>query len=363
MAAEVFRLEGLEVVKEGRTILQVEELTLYEGEVLGVIGPNGAGKSTLLLVLAGLERPARGRIQFRGRETSGRGGDLVLRRRLAMVFQEPLLVDASVYDNVALGLRFRGLPEREVRKKVQHWLSRLGLEGLEARRARTLSGGEAQRVSLARALAVEPEVLLLDEPFAALDSPTRDALLEDLHAILNATGQTTVFVTHDFRELPFLAHRVAVMFGGRILQVASPAEVLSRPANLELAAFVGVTNRLPARIAGGEDGWCRLEADGGLVLWCRKDGNRELEGLVVACWRPEEGRLLPGAPATPARNLWPALVRRIIPLGGQDKVVLECQGREFTVLAAHHLCRELALTGGARVYLEVPPEAVHLLAG
>jgi len=114
MAAEVFRLEDVAVVKEGRTVLHVEELTLREGEVLGVIGPNGAGKSTLLLVLAALEKPVRGRIWFRGREARGRGEELAWRRRLAVVFQEPLLVDASVYDNVALGLRFRGLPESQV---------------------------------------------------------------------------------------------------------------------------------------------------------------------------------------------------------------------------------------------------------
>lgn len=361
METEVFRLEDIEVVKEGRPILYVKELVLREGEVLGLIGPNGAGKTTLLLVLGALEKPARGRIWFRGREVTREAERLALRRRLAVVFQEPLLLDTTVYDNVAAGLRFRRVPQALTRERVHRWLHRLGLDGLERRRARTLSGGEAQRVSLARALALEPEVLLLDEPFAALDSPTRSALLEDLQGILAATGLTAVFVTHDFRELPLLAHRVAAMMHGRVLQIGPPAQILNQPASLALASFVGVANCLPATIVGKEDGCYRLRAAGGFELWCRRGDHPERNGRVTACWRPEEVRLLAGPPTVPQKNVWPGLVRRVIPFGAQDKVVLAYEEQEISALVPHQLCRHLGIAGGTHVYFEVPPETVHLL--
>ncbi|MGB9885759.1 MAG: ABC transporter ATP-binding protein [Moorellales bacterium] len=358
--SEVFRLEEVEVRKTGRTVLQVPALSVNQGEVLGLIGPNGAGKTTLLLVLGGLEVPHRGEVWFRGRRVQTERERLAMRRRLAVVFQEPLLLGTTVYHNVAAGLRFRGVPPAEIRRRVETWLERLGIAELASRPARALSGGEAQRVSLARALALEPEILLLDEPFASLDAPTRAGLMEELHGILASTSLTAVFVTHDFRELPMLAHRAAALLEGRLVQVGTPEEVLNRPASLELASFVGVTNRITAQLVGRQNGCYRLRGPEGLELWAGSATNGASSRTVTALWRPEEGLLL-CAPAGSEPNVWPAVVKKIVPFGAEDRLVLACGGQQLTALCSHQLVRQMALSEGARVYLKVPPERVHVL--
>ncbi|HET9911492.1 MAG TPA: ABC transporter ATP-binding protein [Anaerolineales bacterium] len=226
------------LVKRGeQPALQFEQLTIENGEVLAVVGPNGAGKSTLLLTLARLLRPERGEIRFSGKQASAEA-DTVYRRRIALVMQDPLLFDTSVFENIASGLKFRGIPKEEIRRKVPLWLERLGVEHLAKRRAGQLSGGEAQRVSLARALVLEPQLLLLDEPFSALDPPTRSRLLDDLGALLKETATTTIFVTHDLPEAAQLAGRMAVIIGNRLRQVGSPEVVFTSPADEDVAGFV-----------------------------------------------------------------------------------------------------------------------------
>ncbi|MCW5852345.1 MAG: ABC transporter ATP-binding protein, partial [Anaerolineae bacterium] len=225
------RVEDLVVRRGTRTVLQVPLLDVKRGESLAVIGPNGAGKSTLLLALALLVPPSQGRVWFEG-EPVTRATDLTrLRRRMAVVFQEPLLVDQSVFDNVALGLRLHGLRGAEVEQRVKTWLDRLGIAHLARRSARGLSGGEAQRTSLARAFALQPDLLLLDEPFAALDAPTRAGLVDQVGGIVRDMGLTTVVVTHDRDEALTLGDRLAVLINGRLAQVGPPDEVFSAPAD------------------------------------------------------------------------------------------------------------------------------------
>lgn len=230
-------IRDLSVKRGDHIALQLEQLTIRSGEVLAVVGPNGAGKSTLLLTLARLLKPERGKIQFSGQQASAES-DTVYRRRIALVMQDPLLFDTSVFENVASGLRFRGISQDKIRHKIPLWLERLGVGHLSKRRAGQLSGGEAQRVSLARALVLEPKLLLLDEPFSALDPPTRSRLLDDLGALLKETGTTTVFVTHDLPEAAQLAGRVAVIIGNRLRQVGSPQDVFTSPADDDVAGFV-----------------------------------------------------------------------------------------------------------------------------
>ncbi len=240
--SDLVAVRNLVVEREGRIVLQVERLSIAKGETLAVVGPNGAGKSTLLLALARLLKPQRGEILFNGQPTAAES-DTAYRRRLALVMQDPLLFDMSVFENVAAGLRFRGLGRDEIERRVRLWLERLGVENLSKRRAGQLSGGEAQRVSLARALALEPQLLLLDEPFAALDPPTRSRLLDDLGALLQETAATTVFVTHDLDEAGQLAGRMAVIVGNRLRQVGKPAEVFGSPADAEVAQFLNHRRR------------------------------------------------------------------------------------------------------------------------
>lgn len=226
------------LVRRGdRLALEVKALEIHRGEVLAIVGPNGAGKSTLLLALARLLQIERGEIVFAERQLS-EWNALEYRRKLSFVFQAPLLLDLSVAQNVALGLSFRGLPRKDVQARTSLWLERLGIGTLSNRRAAELSGGEAQRVSLARALVLDPELLLLDEPFAALDPPSRARLLDDLSGLLSLDHCTTVFVTHDLKEAARLADRVAVIVGGRLRQVGTARQIKGRPADEEVAAFL-----------------------------------------------------------------------------------------------------------------------------
>lgn len=234
----LLQIRELLVKRGGRITLQIDSLDVSRGEVLAIVGPNGAGKSTLLLTLARLIRAEGGRIQYNGRPF-GAESDTIYRRRLALVLQEPLLFEGSVYDNVAIGLRFRGISKNEIQPRVETWLEQLGISHLRARRASELSGGEAQRVSLARALVLEPELLLLDEPFTALDPPTRARLLNDLSQLLGEQQRTSIFITHDLNEAAQLADAVAILLNGQLRQYGLPGEILRAPADAEIAAFVG----------------------------------------------------------------------------------------------------------------------------
>ncbi|HLI27330.1 MAG TPA: ATP-binding cassette domain-containing protein [Chloroflexota bacterium] len=230
-------LRGVQVRRGGRVVLDVPALDVWPGDVLAVVGPNGAGKSTLLQVMAALLAPDRGRVWFAGQQVDARRNPVAVRRRLAVVFQEPLLFDTSVFDNVASGLRLRGVPGQELRARVTVWLERLGIAALARRPARTLSGGEARRTSLARALVLEPELLLLDEPFAALDYPTRQALLGELPGLLAAARTTTVLVTHDPYEALAVARRAVALREGRIV-AEGPVRAVLGAAGLELGPLL-----------------------------------------------------------------------------------------------------------------------------
>jgi len=233
----LLQLSDLVVRREGRIVLDIGSLSVETGEVLAIVGPNGAGKSTLFLVLARLLKPDQGQVLFQGRPVAT-FHDLDYRRQIALVLQEPLLMDMSVYENAALGLKFRRQPKALIDERVSHWLDRLGVAHLAERSARKLSGGEAQRVSLARAFVLQPELLLLDEPFTSLDAPTRFRLLDDLKSVLAETRMTTIFITHDLQEALKLATRMAVILDGRIEQSGTPQDVFDRPINERVAGFL-----------------------------------------------------------------------------------------------------------------------------
>ena len=227
-------------IKHGRnTVVEVDYLDVMQGEVLAIIGPNGAGKSSLMLAVARLLKPERGNILFNGLEITNRS-DTKYRRHLGLVLQEPLLLDTSVYENVATGLRFRHISRLEIKRRTEIWLKRFGIEHLRQRPARKISGGEAQRVSLARSFALQPDLLLLDEPFSALDSPTRLRLLEELHAILAETNTTTIFISHDLKEASQLGDRMAVILNGRLHQCGTSKEIYANPKDDNVRAFLSL---------------------------------------------------------------------------------------------------------------------------
>jgi tungstate transport system ATP-binding protein len=233
----MIQIRDLMINRNGRAVLQVDSLDIQRGETLTVVGPNGAGKSTLLLALARLLKLSRGDIIYDGKSLK-QLNELEYRRKISFVFQAPLLMDMTVEQNVALGLKFRGTAREETQHRVGEWMMQLGVESLAKRRAGQLSGGEAQRVSLARAFVLEPELLLLDEPFSALDPPTRSKLIQDLHDLLEGTHRTAVFVTHNLAEAAKLSHRIAVIIGGVLRQVGTAEQIKSSPADEAVASFL-----------------------------------------------------------------------------------------------------------------------------
>lgn len=222
-------VKNLKLMRSGRDILDIKEFILNSGDILAVVGPNGAGKSSLLQILSFLIEPDTGIIMLDG-ETVGNGNRLAARRKLAVVFQESLLLDTTVQKNIEIPLRIRGISRQETAARSQEWMHRLGIIRLSGQRARNLSGGESQRTSIARALAMKPEILLMDEPFSALDYPTRKSLLSEMGDILHSSGMTTVFVTHDFSEIPALTRQVAVLYNGRLIKRGDIQEILGESA-------------------------------------------------------------------------------------------------------------------------------------
>ena len=242
----VLKLSNVCHVRGGREVLAIDALELEAGDRLAVLGPNGAGKTTLLRLLAGLEAPSAGRSELEGVPVAG--ADLDVRRRIGYATQRPGLLSTSVIRNVELPLRWRGLAPSARRATALAALERLHVAHLAQRKALSLSGGEAQRVSLARALAVDPQVLLLDEPASGLDAEAHRAFFDDLEAALADRATTVVHVTHRADEALLLADRIAVLTDGAIRQLGDPASVLGQPANATVAKLVGYDNVLSVEV-------------------------------------------------------------------------------------------------------------------
>lgn len=349
----------LTVVRGGVQVLYVPSFVLRENEVLSLIGPNGAGKSTLLLTLASLLEPSAGEVRYRGELIASDRSSYGYRRRLAMVFQEPLLFDATVFDNVASGLKIRGMARTEIKRRVANTLERFNILHLAERSARKLSGGEAQRTSLARAFAIQPEMIFLDEPFSSLDPPTRLALTEDLERILKETATAAVVATHDQLEALQLSDRMAVMNGGRIVQSGPPVEVMNRPADEFVATFVGMENVLNGEAIACGEGVLSLSVEG---IRVELTGEASPGEKAVICIRPEHITITTFDPSgtTSARNIFPATIRKIIPMGVYHKLYLECGFPLVAYLTSQSL-GTLHLEEGKQVFASFKATAVHLI--
>ncbi len=355
----VFEAKDLQVLRGGSLILNVPHFSVGEGEIFVLIGPNGAGKSTLLQALSALLKPSRGEIFFRGRKIGADISVLQYRRRLAMILQEPLLFDTTVYNNVASGLKIRRMKKEEIEPIVRRALERFGIAHLKDRSARTLSGGEARRASIARAFATNPEVLLLDEPFSALDPIMREALIEDLAQVLRETRITTIFVTHDRAEAFRLATRVGVMNGGEILQTGSCEEVMNHPVNEFVASLVGVETILHAEVTQRNSSTLIASVSGQDI---EAVGNMDPGEGVVLCIRPENVTLWNTAPGDPAsgKNTLRGKVEKITSMGPYHKVRLNC-GFPLVAYVPTHALTALHLKEGAEALASFDAAAVHVI--
>ena len=358
MTAPILQASGLNLLRGGVQVLDLPNFVLEEGQVLALIGPNGSGKTTLLKALACLLEPAAGSLSFRGQPLAGRGCWDGYRRKVTMVFQEPLLFDSSVRGNLEAGLKLHGIPGPERQLRVAEMARRFGIEALLDRRARKLSGGEAQRVSLARAFVLKPEILFLDEPFSALDPPSREALMGDLAKALKQTGTTAVLSTHDQLEALRLADSLAVMNRGRIIQTGPAAEVINHPGDPFVASFVGMETVLSGTVTSCEQGLFQISAGARQLL---SVGEAELGEQVLVGVRPENVTLsIQVEGPTSARNSFPCTVTRILPMGPCYKVELDC-GFFLAAYVTPRSLEELALVEGRELLATFKATAVHVI--
>jgi tungstate transport system ATP-binding protein len=357
VAETLVTLRDVAVHHGDRIALHRASLEVYTGDVLALIGPNGAGKSTLLRVMGMLQRPDHGDVLFRGQNALN-SNPLELRRHLATVFQEPLLLNATVYQNAALGLKLRGISKVEIDQRLSPWLHRLGIAHLAACSARTLSGGEAQRTSLARALVLEPELLLFDEPFSALDPASREVLLRDFQRIVKETGITSVFVTHDRQEAFALASRVGVLNRGYLVQLGSREDVFLRPERESVAEIVGIENRL-AGVVETSDGDCvTIKINDG--SFCAK-GRFSPGTKVVACIRPEELSLSLAHSEANDLNRLTGKIIAIAPGMTHHRISLDCRGFNLIALVDRKESIDLNLCEGDEMTAVFSPAAVHVI--
>jgi molybdate transport system ATP-binding protein len=293
------------------------ELAVTDGEVVALLGPNGAGKSTVLRCLAGLIAIDRGRIELDGDVLDDAAvGTFVApeRREVGVVFQDYLLfAHLTALENVAFGLRARGVGKAEARRQAGEWLERVGLGEHARHRPRALSGGQAQRVALARALVTQPRMLLLDEPLAALDAGTRGDVRRDLRKHLDSFGGCTLVVTHDPVDAYALADRVIVLEAGRVSQQGTLAEVTAQPRSRYVAELVGV-NLIAGSLRGGV-----LHTDEGASVVTVGDTP---DGPALAVIRPQSISIYRSAPEGSPRNAWRCTVTDLDQRGERVRVVL-----------------------------------------
>jgi ABC-type sulfate/molybdate transport systems ATPase subunit len=327
----------------GREVLRVDRLQVAAGERLGLLGLNGAGKTTLLRLLAGIDEPTAGEIRIDGVAMSR--GDATLRRRLAYAPQRPLLLSTTVRRNVELPLRYRRAPSATRRAVAAEALARLGVEHLADRPAHALSGGEAQRVSLARALACAPDALLLDEPAAGLDTPTRAAFFADVARALADRTTTVVLVSHRPEEVLGLTDRVAVLVDGDLRQAAPGAELVSKPADAAVARLIGYENVIDVDI----------DDDGDVLVGGHPTGLTAPPGRRSA-------RLAIWANAIDVHDTHgglPATVARVTTGPGRHELTLDAG----LVLHAHVPLKQPTPDLGAEVSLRIDPTMTALLDG
>lgn len=359
-AGTLLQGRNLIVKRGGMLVLEIPAFTVEKGEVLSLIGPNGSGKSTLLLTLASLLKLHRGELSFNGLNINSRRNELDYRRQINVVFQDPLLFDMTVLDNVASGLKIRGMSKADRDRTAGGYLERLGISHLAKRSARALSGGEAQRTSIARAFATRPAILFLDEPFSALDPPTREGIISDLSGLLRETDTTAVMATHDQMEALRLSDRIAVIQQGGVAQVGSAEEVMNHPVNEFVAAFVGMDTVLAGVVRESQD-------QGRMMIAI---GDREIEavgsfspGERVLCFiRPENVTLSTDSPEdqSSARNNLSGRITRITPHGLFCRVDLDC-GFDLISYITRTSLESLKLREGQTVKASFKATAVHVI--
>lgn len=336
------------------TALDGVSLKVEEKEILTVVGPNGSGKTSLLRILASIDSPSSGEVLLEGREVTDRNRGQI-RRRSTLVFQKTALFSTTVYKNVAYGLRLRGYSSSEIDDKVEEALRLVGLEGYGGRPAKKLSGGEKQRVSLARALALRTDLLLLDEPTANLDPKNVSIIEETISRVNRECDTTVVMATHNIFQAETLTHRVALLLGGKIAQIGAPQEVLRTPST-DFAGFARLENVFSGRSRILREGTSVVEVGNGLEMEVALRKSGEITIFV----RPRDIIVSRKTVPSSARNVFRGKVSQISDLGSVVKLRVDA-GKEFVVQITKRSFVEMGLNVGSIVFLTFKASSVQLV--
>ncbi len=342
----------------GKTILKNVELNIPRGDVLALIGPTGAGKTMLLRLLDLLEEPSSGTIYFDGvNVTRFRNYRLEARRRMAFVQQKPIVFTMSVYDNVACGLRLRHEKGETIKRKVDDALELVGMTEYRDRNARLLSGGETQRIAIARALVTAPEVLFLDEPTANLDPVSTSKVEELLAHIIQERKTTVVMTTHDMSQGQRLAGRMGVLIKGELQQVGNTEEIFCSPQSREVAEFVGIENILNGVIIEKDENLATVRIDGSAIQAVSDCGVGDKVHVLL---RPEDITLSRAKEKSSARNVFQGRITRVAPVGALVRIEVDC-GFPLLGVVTRRSAEELELTIGNSVYASFKATALHII--
>jgi len=344
------------ITKRYREITALADVSLRVGEkkIFTVLGPNGSGKTTMLRIMASIDRPTSGEVFIEGRKINDRNRSQA-RRRSTMVFQKTALFNTTVYKNVAYGLKLRGYSRKKIDEKIEEALSLVKLRGYKNRPAKKLSSGEKQRVSLARALVLKPNLLLLDEPTANLD-PKNVSIIEETISRINRENDTTiVMATHNIFQAETLTNRVALLLGGKIAQIGGPQEVL-RGSSTNLASFARLENVFSGKSEILRQGTSAIEIEDGIKI----EAALRKSGKVTVFVRPEDIIVSKKTIPSSARNMFKGKIFEILDLGPVVKLRVDA-GKEFVVQITKRSFVEMRLNVGSTVFLTFKASSVHLV--
>ncbi len=365
MSSKIIEISGLKKRFNSEFSLNIKYLHAGKNKILTIIGPNGSGKSTLIKIINLLEKPDEGKIYFDGTEiTNGKADKAKIREKMSVVFQEPLLFNTSVYSNIILGLKIRKIKPSTARDRIDYFIGKLKLGSLLGRSTKNLSGGEKQRISLARALVLDPELLLMDEPLANIDQQSKEDLRHDIFEVIKDFGKSIIYVTHDRNDAMVLADDIAVLNNGRIEQFAKKEDIFRKPKNEFIAKFVGVETLVKGEILSCNRNVCRVKVSAGrekqdvFIAGKGKKGEK-----VVFAIRPEDVTLYASKTTnekSSAMNRFVGKITDITDIGIFKKVEIDC-GFILSSFVTENTISRMKLAPGKEVSAGVKATAIHIL--
>jgi tungstate transport system ATP-binding protein len=361
MANKILEIKNLKKSFPTGFSLGIGCLHVNENEIFTLIGPNGSGKSTLIYIINLLLSPDSGSVVFDGEDIlAKKTGQKKIRNKMAAVFQEPTLFNTSVYNNLLLGLKLRNMELNDCKDNLDFLLDKLKLKNLLSRSARTLSGGEQQKVCLARALLLNPKILLLDEPLANIDQETKEEFRSVFFEILKQKGITTFYITHDRNEAMIISDYIGVIENGIMQQTGPKEEVFRKPVNGRVAKFVGIETLIEGTVKSCENGVLGIALSGNNLIYSTGEGAKGAK--VTVCVRPEDIMLYSSmgeAKMLSTPNIFSGKVKEIRNMGLVKKIEVDC-GFLMSAYITNNSLNNLELEPGTDVFAAVNESSVHI---